>query len=166
MNIIMLDTSVFIKLRSKRAKPVVQGILKRYSHTPIYVSDMTYFEYLRTCQNKSEIHKSLEALGEYGRLEVDTRMISYATYYYNVLVKSKNHDGKRAIGTHQLSDSDIIIGASAVRAGALMVTTDRNDFPAPFFTEISSEYIDDREKIFVLQADTLLYDRTLKHVFN
>jgi len=164
MKRIILDTSVFIKMRHKKCASVIESVLGKYTDIEVYVSDMTFFELIRQCNNINEIQKTRELLNQYGRYCVDTDMIAYATYYINVLSKHKKSDGKFSIQSKQLSDSDAIIGATAMRDGSLLCTTDATDFPPPFFSEVSSDilFAESTDKIFVFKPDIDLYDRSLR----
>ena len=164
MNKLILDTSVFIKMRHKKCVNVIESLLNRYTTFEVFVSDMTFFELIRQCNNIVEIQKTREILNQYGRYSVDTDMIAYATYYVNVLSKHKKSDGKFSIQSKQLSDSDAIIGATAMRGNSFLCTTDSTDFPQPFFSEISSDLLfpESTDKIFIFKPDTSLYDRSLR----
>jgi predicted nucleic acid-binding protein len=164
MNYLILDTSVFIKLNGTKVSSQVADVLKRHDDAEIFISEMTCFEFVRGCNNLNEIKKAVDLLSIAERLPVDSDMLKYAAYYYNVLSKLTKDDGtKKSCHPKHLSDSDIIIGATAVRLNAKLCTTNGNDFPRPLFTEISADPIgkDGLEKLFVLQADKNLFDKQI-----
>ena len=73
----------------------------------------------------------------------------------------KDHGNKHAISPKHLSDSDVIIGASALRINAMLCTTNGNDFPRPFFNEVSVDPLGKEEKLYVLQSDKEFYEKQL-----
>ena len=162
MSHIIIDTSILIAIRNNNGKKIINTILEKYDdHTP-WISYMTRFEYLRTCQSIKQIHEHIKEIEKFNPLSVDDDLIKWATGYYSVLSKHKRKDGAKAISARQLSDSDTIIGASAMLTGSKLITLDRNDFPAPFFTEIEEAMKlspKSNQKVFVLQADTPFYDQ-------
>lgn len=157
MSVLILDTSVFIKLKGTKVGTKVNEVLDRYQGFEIFTSEMSCFEFIRGCNNHREVEKAIALLAMCKRITIDTNILKHATHYFRVLAQYIKDDGKRAISTNQLSDSDIIIGASALMYDALLFTTDRNDFPAPFFDEISVDAIDTNQKIYMLKADAELF---------
>ena len=161
MKSLVLDTSVFIKLRGSKVGPIVEAVLRRHTDCGFFVCDMTCFEFIRTCPNLAEARGAVELLNDgRNRIPVDKDLLAYSTYYFNVLCKYMKDDRlKNAIYPKHLSDSDVIIGASALRMNAMLCTTNGNDFPRPFFNEVSVDPLGKDEKLYVLQADRSFYEK-------
>jgi predicted nucleic acid-binding protein len=140
MSILVLDTSVLVKLKGKQATTTsVNSLLSRHGDLVAYISEMTFFEFLKCTPHKKDLLKSKEILQNYKQILIDTPLIKYTTGYFIVLMNYKDQELKRVVDPNQLSDSDSLIGATAMRSNALICTTNRNDFPHPFFDEIDSE---------------------------
>lgn len=168
MSILILDTSVLVKLKGKQNTTTsVNTLLSRHDELVAYISEMTFFEFLKCTPHKKDLQKSKEILSKYEKILIDTPLIKYATGYFIALMNYKDQEKKRVIDPNQLSDSDTFIGASAMRSNAYLCTTNRNDFPHPFFDEIDSEQLGSTsEKIYILKSNNPLYDKHSKKIFD
>lgn len=165
---LLLDTNIFIKLRGSKVGPQVEAILGRHTGARLFISDMTCFEIIRASNDLEDAEHAVQLLcSKAKRVPVDKDMLCYAAYYYNILCKYMKDGGlMKAIYPKHLSDSDTIIGATAIRMHCMICTTNGNDFPRPFFTEVSVDDlgIDQKERLFILQADTPFYDAQFKRL--
>lgn len=153
MSIILLDTSVLIKMKGTQPTvDTVNALLSRHRNTEIYVPSVACYELLRTCNDSGEYKRCKKVLSDYKKLHLYAKFISFAACYYNVITSHKV-EGRRCCQANQLSDVDVFMGAITMMTDAIICTTDRNDYPFPFFTELDIETTPSREKICLLKAD-------------
>ena len=166
MNFILLDTSVLIKMKGiPQTCEAVNSLLDRHTSSTIFVPHIVYYELLRQCSDKNDYSKSKKVLSQYKKFVLTVKIIEFATYYYNVLINFKQQNGQMCISKTQLSDIDIFMGASAMISNAMVCTTNRADFPSPFFDESDKQALPGTEKIYLLQADKPLLCQELEKIF-
>lgn len=164
MSVLILDTSALVKIKSlKNASNQISVLLTKSKASSFFISEISHYELLRGCDSQKNFEQSQKIISAYRQIKTDTDVILFATNYYNVIMKFLSGEEKKKIAfPNQLSDCDVFIGATAMSFNAFLCTTDRNDFPSPFFDEHLSTKLDSGDKAYILKPDVNLYDSELK----
>jgi len=100
-------------------------------------------------------------------LEVDEYTFRIAAVLYTCY---KNHDSTRDKNKWN-DDGDVVIGANAIRYETAILTANGNDYPRPFFTEISKYTIKRRKDkaeivVHLLKPDVDVFNTTMHACFS
>lgn len=158
--IFLLDNNVIQAFLSKDTAPKLQELLEQVDEigAVLAVSDIVLYE-----SQKSIVFDPVKSgeifsfIDQYiTRYLVDDNVLIQAARVHEIYGSHENTKNYRA----GISTEDIIIATTSMLLGAYVLTTDCNDFPAPFFKEVSRDVIyyevKDRRKykvIYVLQPD-------------
>lgn len=134
---LLLDTNILQYGVSEFCSAEMADLIALHSKTyEVYISSFTMFEIYRGIDH-SKIRKTKELVDLF--VPVDPDVITYKiaavlTTCYNRHEATKDYASK-------YSDGDTLIGASAFRDNAYILTANGNDFPVPFFQEVKRDYI-------------------------
>lgn len=123
---IILDTNIIIYQgqlwTEKQLKDELANLERIYKLT---ISKITRFEILKSTKVKKE-NKLLKLLNLFESFEITEKVLIIAALLHRLF--KDNHDKK-------IQDSDVIIAATAFLNNSYIFTSNRNDFPYPFFEE-------------------------------
>lgn len=137
-NVIILDTNVILYLGNKYLSDPLGSYVKTYSANTLYYSEISVAEVFAGVV-KSHSISPVERLSDFQVLHLyqEVLMLSgYLSAIYSSHSPSFQH----------ISLADKIIAATAVLNNAHILTADVNDFPRPYFYEVSEECIMYRKK--------------------
>ena len=139
---VLIDTCIFNNLQSKQAdlaqktSTLLQSLVK--NNNKLYFSEFTRYELLRDA-TKSKAAKIENSLNSFIEVHTTPSRIKRAPLLYSGYKKIPIIKGI----LHSISDIDIFIGSLIfTEHRPLLLTSDYNDFPRPFFTEKSRKRIE------------------------
>ena len=129
---LILDTNIVSRAMSKHSQEVyLDELNKRLSHYQFCVTLFTQYELLKSSSRDNQ-KLILTYLSEnYPRIELNEETINFSSRIFNLYKKHDSTSGYR------ITDGDIINGAITIGLDCHIMTIDNNDYPRPFFKEVS-----------------------------
>ena len=131
---LILDTNIVSKSMSQDAyinEP--NKLLSKYQF--VCSSLFTQYELLKSSSRENQV-LILEYLSEnYPRIALNEETMSFASRIFNLYKKHKSTSG------YKITDGDTINGAITIGKNCHIMTIDNNDYPRPFFAEVSHHQI-------------------------
>lgn len=127
---IILDTNILQYLSNKELKQDLQQFLNDFIEKgyTLAISEISIFELLRNL-SKSKEEVAVNQLNIFEKYQVTSTTLTVASQLSTIY--SQNN-----ISPQQISIPDLVIAATAVLTNTMILTSDINDFPRPFFSEI------------------------------
>lgn len=158
---LILDTNVIHNAVSKRLQAQTVELLNIITkdYPKLTISEYTVFEIYRGL-GKEKIPKVRELVNGFDALGVDSSIIKIAAALYSCYQNYPSTKSKK------YEDGDVIIGATSLRYNTPILTANGNDFPRPFFTEVSSHKLKRAGRadivVQILQPDIKVFNDTVK----
>lgn len=129
---IILDTNIIFYSLSSDVKTKINLVLSQASAVgyTLSISDTSSFESLKKKCDLQEEQRILDYLEAYNRYKVGENVLILAARLHRIY---DEYFSQRKI---VLSSEDFHIAATSVLSGGLILSSDANDFPRPFFDEI------------------------------
>jgi predicted nucleic acid-binding protein len=129
---LILDTNIVSRAMSKHSQAVyleeMNVLLPRHQFC---ITLFTQYELLKSSSRANQ-RLILEYLSEnYTRIELNEETVNFASRIFNLY---KKHDSTKG---YKITDGDIINGAITIGLNCCIMTIDNNDYPRPFFKEVS-----------------------------
>ena len=106
----------------------INGLLKSYN---VIVTMFTQYELLKSSDSENQA-KILDYLAQnYPRVELNEKVMNFSSRIFNLY---KKHPSTK---NSNITDGDIINAAITIGKNCHIMTIDNNDFPRPFFVEVS-----------------------------
>ncbi len=140
-SIALLDTNVVdagFKTKSKRAtKQVLESLFQKYA---VSISQYLYFEIYRGLAI-TKIPDAKKAVDEFIAYPVDEDILSIAAALYTCY----GCDDQTKRDVKAIDDGDFIHAATAFKHKAVVITANRKDYPAPYFSELGKHVLTDEK---------------------
>lgn len=129
---LILDTNIVSKAMSKHSQKVYLDELNKLLPNYLFcVSLFTQYELLKSSSKENQ-KLILEYLSEnYLRIKLNEETINFSSRIFNLYKKHESTKG------YKITDGDIINGAITIGKNCHIMTIDNNDYPRPFFKEVS-----------------------------
>lgn len=138
----LIDSNVIDYALKPATKPLAVDILDAVSKRhEIVTSEYVRFEVYRGLA-MPKVPDAKLLLDSFTALSVDRSILDVAA----ALTACYECDDQTKAYRKSFSDGDIIIAATAFKHRLLVVTANRNDFPAPYFTEVAKHTLLDAAK--------------------
>jgi predicted nucleic acid-binding protein len=161
---VILDTNILHYGVSRDLSDEIANLLPKVKAQgfDLVISSFSKFEVYRGL-NKVKIPVTRALVDTITPLDVDgdtfrIAAVLFSCYHYHEATKGKNKYD---------DDGDIIIGSTAIRYNAAILTANGNDFPRPFFSELD-EFIIKRAsnnaeiKVYLLRPDIQIFNDTMR----
>ena len=129
---LVLDTNIVSRAMSKHSQATYLNEMNTLlSKHKFCVTLFTQYELLKS---SSKVNQALilEYLAKnYTRIKLNEETINFASRIFNLY---KKHDSTKG---YKITDGDIINGAITIGLNCCIMTIDNNDYPRPFFKEVS-----------------------------
>lgn len=129
---LILDTNIVSRAMSKHSQEVyLEELNKLLPNYQFCVTLFTQYELLKSSSRENQ-KLILEYLsGDYVRIKLNEEAINFSARIFNLY---KKHDSTKG---YKITDGDIINGAITIGLNCHILTIDNNDYPRPFFKEVS-----------------------------
>lgn len=139
--IFLLDTNAIQSFLGKQTRPLLEPLLQEVSETGgiLAVSDIVLYEVLKAIVfNPDKVRPVAHFIdNSLTRYPVDDTVLVAAARVHEI------YGSEQATKKHRstFSTEDIIIGTTAMLVGGYIMTSDCNDYPAPFFKEVNRQVL-------------------------
>lgn len=129
---LVLDTNIVSRAMSKHSQNVyLDELNKLLEDYKFCVTLFTQYELLKSSSRTNQ-RLILEYLSQnYTRIKLNEETVNFASRIFNLY---KKHDSTKG---YKITDGDIINGAITIGLNCHIMTIDNNDYPRPFFKEVS-----------------------------
>ncbi len=129
---LLLDTNIVSRVMSKHSQETyLEELDKQLLNYQFCVTLFTQYELLKS-SNRENQKIILTYLAEsYTRIRLNEETINFSARIFNLY---KKHDSTKG---YKITDGDIINGAITIGLNCCIMTIDNNDYPRPFFEEVS-----------------------------
>ena len=137
--IFLLDTNAIQSFLGKDTRPLLESMLQEINDVGgiLAVSDIVLYESLKAIVfNPTKVQPIADFIDTYlTRYAIDENVLIAAARVHEMYGNEPATKPYR----EKYSTEDIIIGTTAMLVGGYVLTSDCNDYPAPFFKEISRQ---------------------------
>jgi len=169
--IILIDNNLIQSFLSKEIGPQLEPILKEVVDikAELAVSDIILYEALKAIVFDEKKWKPVADFidNTLARYEVNRDVLINAAKVHELYGGNENTRNHR----QGISTEDIIIATTSMMLGAYIMTSDCNDFPRPFFTEVNKQIVFYKQGvrtkhivIYLLQPDMEVIEHGLNHL--
>lgn len=132
---IILDSNILQYLGNKKISPEIISYMIEFqkNNFVLSISNISITELLSGTTRKQETD-GINVLSVFKRYEINDSVLIGASQISTLYTIAK-------IPNDQISLADKIIGSTAIITGSLILTSDVNDFPRPFFKEVAEKMI-------------------------
>lgn len=129
---LILDTNIVSRAMSKHSQKIyLDELNKLLSNYQFGVTLFTQYELLKS-SNRENQGLILSYLSEnYSRVALNEETMNFSSRIFNLYKKHESTKG------YKITDGDIINGAITIGKNCHIMTIDNNDYPRPFFKEVS-----------------------------
>ena len=129
---LILDTNIVSRAMSKHSQAAyLKEMNALLSNHQFCVTLFTQYELLKSSSRENQ-KLILEYLSEnYVRIKLNEETINFAARIFNLY---KKHDSTKG---YKITDGDIVNGVITIALNCCIMTIDNNDYPRPFFREVS-----------------------------
>lgn len=133
---LILDTNIVSRSMSKQSQDAyINELNKLLLNYQFVVTLFTQYELLKSSSRENQV-LILKYLSEnYPRIALNEETMSFASRIFNLYKKHKSTSG------YKITDGDIINGAITIGKNCHIMTIDNNDYPRPFFAEVSRHQV-------------------------
>jgi len=152
---ILIDSCVLIYCGHDKHSVFIENLLRQLTrnNNTLFISEMVGFEVLSECQNKKNATYYVELISKLRNVALNKKILMIGALL-------RKYYSQKKYGKEVCSVGDVLIGASAIQTGALLLTANRKDFPREFWNLIGKthnihEDENDSEKMAVMNLHLL-----------
>ena len=154
---ILIDSCILIycgtdKYNGKGFKELLRLLVDQKNR--LAISEICSFEVIKNCQKKENFPYFIKLIDYVHNIGINRYILMNSAILHSLYVENKNDKEKeKFVG-------DLIIGGTAVYYDALLLTTNLNDFPEPYWEIITKDYVtyEDGRKTHALNRYLLKFD--------